>query len=75
MGLVAMTRDPLWRLRLKYEDSRGRCDLCAWPGMVGADIKLVPPLENELSLREEHGISFMLRCADPVACRERRVLG
>ena len=75
VGLVAMTRDPLWRLRLKYEDSRGRCDLCTWQGIVGADIKVVPPLENELAPGEEPGVSFMLRCADPVACRERRVLG
>ena len=67
-----MSRDPLWRIRLKYEDSRGRCDLCGRQGMVGADIKLVPPREDLPLLHEEQGIAYLLRCADPIACRRRR---
>ena len=67
-----MTRDSLWRLRLKYEHSKGKCDLCAWQGTVGEDIKLVPQSENELIQQKEQGLAYMLRCADPVACRERR---
>ena len=38
----------------------------------GADVKLVPPPDNEPSWEEDRGISHMLRCADPVGCRERR---
>ena len=66
-----MARDPLWRLRLKYEDSRGRCDLCERQGIVGADIKLVRPSEDGPPPREEQGVAFMLRCFDPAACRQR----
>lgn len=67
-----MARDSLWRLRLKYEDSLGRCDLCERQGMVGADIKLITPSEKGPPPREEQGIAFMLRCADPATCRQRR---
>ena len=67
-----MAPDSLWRLRLKYEHSRGSCDLCARLGTIGEDIKLVPPPDNEPSWEEARGISHMLRCADPVGCRERR---
>ena len=67
-----MASDRLWRLKLKYEHSRGRCDLCAWQGIVGDDLKLVPLRENEPLQREEQGIAYMLRCADPVSCRQRR---
>ncbi|MCZ6788812.1 MAG: hypothetical protein O7D33_02530 [Chloroflexi bacterium] len=67
-----MARDPLWRIRLKHEDSLGRCDLCERQGIVGADIKLVTPAEGGPPPREEQDTTFMLRCADPAACRQRR---
>ena len=67
-----MARDLLWRLRLKYEDSRGRCDLCERQGIVGANIKLVTPSEDGPPPREEQGVAFMLRCADPIVCRRGR---
>jgi hypothetical protein len=69
-----MSPDSLWRLRLKYEHSRGHCDLCGRLGTVGEDIKLQPPPESDSSWEEERGIPYMLRCADPVACRQRRVV-
>jgi hypothetical protein len=67
-----MARDNLWRLRLKYEDSRGHCDLCARRGIVGDDIKLVESLGDHSGRREELGAFFMLRCADPIACSLRQ---
>ena len=70
--LIAMARDNLWLLRLKYEHSRGQCDLCARRGIVGDDIKLVQSLGEHSGRREEPGTSFMLRCADPLACRQRQ---
>ncbi len=67
-----MSRDPLWRIRLKYEHSRGRCDLCGHQGIVGVEIKLVPSSEEMPSPREEQGLAFMLRCADPIPCQQRQ---
>ncbi len=69
-----MAPDSLWRLRLKYEHSRGECDLCSRLGTVGEDIKLVPPPESDLSWEKRRGTAYMLRCGDPVACRQRRGL-
>ena len=69
-----MAPDSLWRLRLKYEHSRGQCDFCRRLGTVGEDIKLLLPPENEPSWEAEHGTAYILRCSDPVACRKRRGL-
>lgn len=66
-----MSRDSLWRLRLKYEHSKGVCGLCARQGIVGEEIKLILPQENEFLGPGERSISYMLRCADPVKCRQR----
>ena len=66
-----MPGDLLWRLRLKYEHSRGACGLCARQGIVGEDIKLIVPPENQFLATEGRGISYRLRCADLVRCRQR----
>jgi hypothetical protein len=68
-----MAPESVSRLRLRYEDSLGQCNLCGRRGMVGADIKLVLTEQGEPSPREHRGTGFMLRCADPVACRQRRL--
>ena len=62
-----MPSDPLWRLRLKYEDSLGKCNICGELGVVGHDLKLVSDLEK-LSVEEPEDDSFVLRCTDPLLC-------
>ena len=68
-----MADESLWRLRLRYEDSMGKCDLCGQRGVVGADIKLVLPEVGLPSPREYRGTAFMFRCADPNSCRQRQL--
>ena len=68
-----MVGESLWRLRLRYEDSMGQCDLCGRRGVVGADIKLVLPELGLPSSREHRGTAFTFRCADPNSCRQRQL--
>jgi hypothetical protein len=62
-----MPSDPLWRLRLKYEDSRGKCHICGVLGIVGHDLKLTTDFEK-LSTEGLENDSFVLRCTDPLRC-------
>ena len=71
-GRTTMPPESLWRLRLKYEDSLARCDLCGQRGIVGADIKLILPDQEESMPKGSEGKDFFFRCTNPIPCRNRR---
>jgi hypothetical protein len=71
-GRTTMSPESLWRLRLKYEDSLVRCDLCGQRGIVGTDIKLILPEQEEAIPKRPEGNDFFFRCANPIPCRKRR---
>ena len=58
----------LTRLRLQYEDSVGRCEVCKRRGLIGSTLKLFDdPVEAgiEPSIQD---VTFHIRCADRADC-------
>ena len=63
--------DRLLRLRLQYEDSRGKCDVCSQQGIVGSTLKLFDDA-NEAGVEQSHDAAvYYLRCADRKGCNSR----
>ena len=59
----------LIRLRLQYEDSVGRCEVCRRRGLIGSTLKLFDdPVEAGIEYSAQD-VTFHLRCADRADCR------
>ena len=63
--------DRLLRLRLQYEDSMGKCDVCNQQGIVGFILKLFDD-SNEAGVENfDNAAEYYLRCADRKGCNRR----
>ena len=63
--------DRLLRLRLQYEDSRGKCDVCNQQGIVGFTLKLFDDSNEAGVERFDNAAEYYLRCADRKGCNSR----
>ena len=63
--------DRLLRLRLQYEDSRGKCDVCNQQGIVGFTLKLFDDANEAGVEHSDDATEYYLRCADRKGCNSR----
>ena len=63
--------DRLLRLRLQYEDSRGKCDVCNQQGIVGSTLKLFDDANEAGVEHSNDATEHYLRCADRKGCNSR----
>ena len=63
--------DRLLRLRLQYEDSRGKCDVCSQQGIVGVTLKLFDDADEAGVEQSNDATEYYLRCADRKGCNSR----
>ena len=63
--------DRLLRLRLQYEDSRGKCDVCNQQGIVGFTLKLFDDATEAGVEHSDDATEYYLRCADRKGCNSR----